>query len=323
MVVPDSGPLELEELAREAYYGEYNGSAVTFPITPPIALYDLVNGGNSAGSGMSYPAINQDCEPNPADRLPSSTPTLTTTSVSSITTSTASSGGTSVTENGSSIVVKGVFWTDSLPWGTGDIYRTTDGSGTANFTSSITNLAPNTTYYVRAYATNSSGTGVGETLSFQTATLPVTGLTWTTTKVNPCSSAPWVISAGNQTIRYNVVDSVNCGGTCSATQSGTATATITVGNSATNLNLDFEGLGELQDADYEKITFKLNGTLVARAQAQGGQQGCAMGPVVKTFITNPPYALSANSTNTLLIEFTTNDGKFHIGAYYEVELSFS
>ena len=43
MVVPDSGPLELEELAREAYYGEYNGSAVTFPITPPIALYDLVN----------------------------------------------------------------------------------------------------------------------------------------------------------------------------------------------------------------------------------------------------------------------------------------
>jgi hypothetical protein len=320
MVVPDSGPLELEELAREAYYGEYNGSAVTFPITPPIALYDLVNGGQANGSGMNYPTVNQDCEPNPADRvvLP---PTLTTTVVSNITTSTASSGGTSISQGGSAITVKGVQWSTSSVFTS--FSSTSDGSGTADFTSNITNLAPNTTYYVRAYATDSTGTGYGNTVSFQTIALPVSGLTWTTTKVNPCSSAPWVISAGNQTIRYNVVDSTLCGGTCSDTQSGTATATITVGNSATNLNLDFEGLGELQDADFEKITFKLNGTLVARAQAQGGQQGCAMGPVVKTFITNPPYALNANSTNTLLIEFTTNDPWYHIGAYYEVELSFS
>ena len=60
--------LELEELAREAYYGQYGGNATTYPITHPIFLYDLVNGGNSAGSGMSYPAINQDCLPNPASR---------------------------------------------------------------------------------------------------------------------------------------------------------------------------------------------------------------------------------------------------------------
>ena len=320
MAVPDSGPLDLEELAREAYYGEYGGNPTNFPITPPIFLYDLVNGGNSAGSGMNYPAINEDCLPNPADRV-ISPPTLTTTSVSSITTSTASSGGTSISQGGSVITVKGVEWSTSSAFTS--VSSTSDGSGTTDFTSSITNLAPNTTYYVRAYATNSSGTGYGNTVSFQTAALPVTGLTWTTTKVNPCSSAPWVISAGNQTIRYNVVDSTICGGTCDSTQSGTATATITVGNSATNLNLNFEGLGELQDADFEKITFKLNGTLVARAQAQGGNQGCAMGPVVKTFITNPPYALSANSTNTLFIEFTTNDPWYHVGAYYEVELSFS
>ena len=237
MAVPDSGPLDLEELAREAYYGEYGGNPTNFPITGPIFLYDLVNGGNSAGSGMNYPAINEDCLPNPADRV-ISPPTLTTTSASSITTSTASSGGTSISQGGSVITVKGVEWSTSSAFTS--VSSTSDGSGTADFTSSITNLAPNTTYYVRAYATNSSGTGYGNTVSFQTATLPVTGLTWTTTKVNPCSSAPWVISAGNQTIRYNVVDSQNCGGTCNSTQSGTATATITVGNSATNLNLNFE-----------------------------------------------------------------------------------
>jgi hypothetical protein len=320
MAVPDSGTLDLEELAREVYYGEYGGSPTDFPITPPIFLYDLVNGGNSAGSGMNYPAINEDCLPNPADRV-ISPPTLTTTSVSSITTSTASSGGTSISQGGSAITVKGVEWSTSSAFTS--VSSTSDGSGTTDFTSSITNIAPNTTYYVRAYATNSSGTGYGNTVSFQTAALPVTGLTWTTTKVNPCSSAPWVISAGNQTIRYNVVDSVDCGGPCNDTQSGTATATITVGNSATNLNLNFEGVGELKDPDYEIITFKLNGTLVARAQAAGGNKPCYMGPVVKTFITNPPYTLSANSTNTLLIEFTTNDGRYHVGAYYEVELSFS
>ena len=60
--------LELEELAREAYYGQYGGNATTYPITGPIHLYDLINGGNSAGSGMSYPVINQTCLPNPASR---------------------------------------------------------------------------------------------------------------------------------------------------------------------------------------------------------------------------------------------------------------
>lgn len=68
MAVPTSGTLELEELAREAYYGQYGGDPNTYPITPPIFLYDLVNGGNSAGSGMSYPTVNTGCSPNPAER---------------------------------------------------------------------------------------------------------------------------------------------------------------------------------------------------------------------------------------------------------------
>jgi uncharacterized protein (TIGR02145 family) len=46
--------------------------------------------------------------------------------------------------------------------------RTYDGSGTGSFTSSITGLSHNTTYYARAYATNSNGTGYGSTFSFKT-----------------------------------------------------------------------------------------------------------------------------------------------------------
>ena len=44
------------------------------------------------------------------------------------------------------------------------------GSGTGSFTCDLTNLQPNTTYYVRAYATNEVGTAYGEEMSFTTET---------------------------------------------------------------------------------------------------------------------------------------------------------
>ena len=40
--------------------------------------------------------------------------------------------------------------------------------GQGIFVSSITGLTPNTTYYARAYATNSAGTGYGSALTFTT-----------------------------------------------------------------------------------------------------------------------------------------------------------
>jgi hypothetical protein len=65
MTVPLSGILTMEGLAQEALYGTYGSGT----ITSPIHMYDLVNGGNSAGSGNSYPAVNQNCLPNPAYRV--------------------------------------------------------------------------------------------------------------------------------------------------------------------------------------------------------------------------------------------------------------
>jgi hypothetical protein len=153
--------------------------------------------------------------------------------------------------------------------------------------------------------------------------IPVTGLVWDTTVDNPCNATPWEITNANLTIRYNITNSVNCGGTCGSSQSGTATATITVGGNDVNMGLDFDGLGELQAPQFELITFKLDGVQVADAHAAGGNLGCEMGPVVKTFTQAPPYFLAANSVHTLLIEFTTADPLFHVGAFYEVDLSFT
>ena len=64
MAVPSSGELNMLNMAREALYGTWGSGT----ITGPISLYDLVNGGNTNGSGNSYPTINDGCEPNPASR---------------------------------------------------------------------------------------------------------------------------------------------------------------------------------------------------------------------------------------------------------------
>jgi hypothetical protein len=164
------------------------------------------------------------------------------------------------------------------------------------------------------------------------AYVPVTGLTWTTsstaTGVPSCQPSGWTISNQNLTIRYNVANSLNCGGTCNITQTGVATATITVGGVNTNLGLNFSGIGERQDANFELIKFTLNGgtysnVQLARANAPGGGLGCAAGPVVQTYLVIPPYLLIANTVYTFKIDFTTNDNLYHVGAYYEVLLNFT
>ena len=53
---------------------------------------------------------------------------------------------------------------------------TSDESGSGSFTSSLTGLLPNTTYYVRAYATNSAQTSYGNTLSFTTKPVAIVTL---------------------------------------------------------------------------------------------------------------------------------------------------
>lgn len=94
-------------------------------------------------------------------------PTVTTASISSITDVSASGGGNVTDDGGANITARGVCWSTSQNPTVSDSH-TTDGTGTGPFTSSITGLSASTTYYVRAYATNSAGTSYGSEVSFQT-----------------------------------------------------------------------------------------------------------------------------------------------------------
>ena len=94
-------------------------------------------------------------------------PTLTTAPVSAITGNSATSGGTISNAGGAVVTAKGiVYGLNSSPVITGT--KTSDGDGLGAFTSALTALKGNKTYYVRSYATNSAGTGYGPQVTFTT-----------------------------------------------------------------------------------------------------------------------------------------------------------
>jgi uncharacterized protein (TIGR02145 family) len=95
------------------------------------------------------------------------TSVVTTSPVTSITAISAQSGGNITYDGGSPITVRGLCWNSSGDPTTAD-YKTEEGSGIGEFTSTMTGLQPNTTYYVRAYASSDSDTSYGESLTFTT-----------------------------------------------------------------------------------------------------------------------------------------------------------
>jgi hypothetical protein len=97
-------------------------------------------------------------------------PAVTTTAISSITVTSASSGGEITSEGTSPVTARGVCWSTNANPTTADS-KTSDGSGSGTFTSSITGLTPATLYHVRAYATSADGTAYGADVTFTTSSL--------------------------------------------------------------------------------------------------------------------------------------------------------
>lgn len=95
-------------------------------------------------------------------------PTLQTEAISSISSKTACSGGKVISNGGTSISSCGIVWSTSQNPTVELSSKTKETSSYNAFSSTMSNLKPNTKYYVRAYATNSKGTAYGNELSFTT-----------------------------------------------------------------------------------------------------------------------------------------------------------
>ena len=112
-------------------------------------------------------------------------PTLSVTSpASSITLTSASSGGSISDNGGAPIIASGICWSSTSSTPTLSDSKTTNGILTiGSFTSSLSGLTAGVAYNVRAYATNSKGTGYGPVMTF-------------TTLANPPFQAPAIVQAG-------------------------------------------------------------------------------------------------------------------------------
>ncbi|MEI7662004.1 MAG: CARDB domain-containing protein, partial [Bacteroidota bacterium] len=96
-------------------------------------------------------------------------PTVITTAATSITGNSATSGGNVTDDAANLVTARGICWaTSPNPDLSITSNHTTDGTGLGTFSSSITGLSEGTTYHIRAYATNGSGTSFGNDLYFTT-----------------------------------------------------------------------------------------------------------------------------------------------------------
>ncbi|WP_420574541.1 hypothetical protein [Kordia sp.] len=101
------------------------------------------------------------------EELSTNLPEVNAAAITNITGTSAESGGEVTNEGGASVTAKGICWSTSPnPITTDNV--TNDGDGIGTFTSTLTGLTENETYYVRAYATNNIGTAYSDEVEFST-----------------------------------------------------------------------------------------------------------------------------------------------------------
>jgi uncharacterized protein (TIGR02145 family) len=135
-----------------------------------------------------------------------SLPELTTSIVTGIGKTSAVSGGNITSQGGTPVTARGVCWSQAAII-TLTNNKTNDGNGMGLFTSDITSLTPGTNYFVRAYATNSGGTKLGNEVTFSTTSDEPIPPTVTTAEVTSVTS-----------------NSAVCGGNVSSEGSSSVTA---------------------------------------------------------------------------------------------------
>ena len=222
-------------------------------------------------------------------------PIVSTTAISDISYYTATGGGNVTYSGNSAISARGICWNTSTNPTTANSHTTQTGT-TGSFISYLTGLTPYTTYYVRAYATNSYGTGYGNVETFNTLGAAPTVVTSAITITSPeTASGGGVVSATDYT-------TVTERGICWNT-----TGTPTTANSHTH---DGTGTGSFSSS---LTGLSANITYYVRAYAVNSIAGTVYGNQVTFIINYVTPTLTGNTTNLIIID--NNDLNEHYEIY--------
>jgi len=153
-------------------------------------------------------------------------PTVATTAASSVTNTTAVGGGNITANGGGTVTASGIVYsTLSAPTlSTGTVLSTSPVTTSGSYSLTMSGLTAGTTYYVRAYATNSAGTAYGDQVSFTTSA--TTDTQAPTAPANLASSSvtsssvtlTWTASTDNVAVTgYNVYQGSTLIGTTTTT----------------------------------------------------------------------------------------------------------
>lgn len=142
---------------------------------------------NSFTTGLSVRCVKNDI------------PSIYTPQINSITSFSANIYSDISSDGGSNVTSSGYCWS-TIPNPTTADFITSYGLGTNPFSGTISNLNSNTTYYLKAYATNDYGTAYSEEISFTTLKMPfIVGTKISTiTDVNAISGGNVISDGGSE-----------------------------------------------------------------------------------------------------------------------------
>jgi hypothetical protein len=268
-----------------------------------IRAYAINGVGTAYGNQLSFTTANNSL----------SLPILTTASASGVSTNSGSSGGTITSDGGSAVTQRGVCWsTNQNPTIADNI--TNNGTGIGSFTSSLTNLNANTSYYIRAYAINGVGTAYGNQISFTTPSpvavsvgnntcASLNGMTSLYYGMNG-TSAPWGLSSAGYSGTCWVAPDPNNSG-----QLGTVVGS----NHYVQFNRNFLSQGYIEfwvntnNPGYNNLipVIVVNGSAIGNATMIGGQQSSFYWMKVRS-----PIVPAGNNTIKILLS----------GSYYVLKI---
>jgi hypothetical protein len=174
ITAPEGFELSLTPSGRESR--DYSTQITLSPVTGNIPLTSLYirfapNIGGNLSNYLSFDSQNIEGIRTMLNGIGITTPTLSTNPATDVTYNSATTGATIISDGWDSILACGVCWS-TTPNPDLDSNHTTNAEREGQFEEHLTDLQPNSTYYVRAYATNTVGTTYGNQEVFETLGIP-------------------------------------------------------------------------------------------------------------------------------------------------------